>query len=269
MSLSLDHLVILVKDLDQTVTDYTALGFTAQRGGTHADGSTHNALVVFADGSYLELISFLKAAPQHRWYPAIERVGEGLVDFALLPTSVATVVHGAQQRGLAYQGPLPGGRLRPDGERLEWQLGLPPTPDLPFLCGDVTPRALRVPEGAVRTHANGVRGVASVSLAVADLDASLQRYQALLGLEGAQQVRPFSATGLGLRQAVLPLGEARLVLNAPGAHSQAPAALALRKLLAERGEGVLGIALLGDGSTQPARLPLALSHGAPIEIVAA
>ena len=66
MSLQLDHLVILVRDLESAIADYTALGFTVQRGGTHADGATHNALVGFADGSYLELIAFLKPAPAHR-----------------------------------------------------------------------------------------------------------------------------------------------------------------------------------------------------------
>jgi hypothetical protein len=33
---------------------------------------------------------------------------------------------------------------------------------LPFWCGDVTPRSLRVPEGAHRQHANGVQGIALV-----------------------------------------------------------------------------------------------------------
>ncbi len=83
---------------------------------------------------------------------------------------------------LRYDGPQAGGRVRPDGARLEWQTGRPQTSDLPFLCGDITPRHLRVAEGAVREHANGVRGVASLTVAVNDLKASLQRYRALLGI---------------------------------------------------------------------------------------
>ena len=66
MSLTLDHVVIRVNDLERVIADYTALGFTVQRGGTHADGVTHNALVGFADGSYLELIAFLQPAPERR-----------------------------------------------------------------------------------------------------------------------------------------------------------------------------------------------------------
>jgi catechol 2,3-dioxygenase-like lactoylglutathione lyase family enzyme len=38
----LDHLVILVRDLDRAVRDYEGLGFTVTPGGKHADGLTRN-----------------------------------------------------------------------------------------------------------------------------------------------------------------------------------------------------------------------------------
>jgi catechol 2,3-dioxygenase-like lactoylglutathione lyase family enzyme len=92
MSLLLDHIVIRVHDLAQTIEDFTALGFTVQQGGTHADGVTHNALIGFADGSYIELIAFLQAAPQRRWWDVGQRHGDGFVDYALLPSSVGAVI---------------------------------------------------------------------------------------------------------------------------------------------------------------------------------
>ena len=55
---AIDHIVILVHDLEAAVRDYTALGFTVVPGGEHADGRSRNALIAFADGSYLELIAF-------------------------------------------------------------------------------------------------------------------------------------------------------------------------------------------------------------------
>ena len=55
----LDHLVILVRDLELAASDYESLGFTVTPGGEHADGLTRNALVPFRDGTYLELVSFL------------------------------------------------------------------------------------------------------------------------------------------------------------------------------------------------------------------
>jgi catechol 2,3-dioxygenase-like lactoylglutathione lyase family enzyme len=264
MSLVLDHVVILVSDLEAAIANYGALGFTVQRGGTHADGATHNALVGFADGSYLELIAFLRPAPGHRWWHHARRGHEGFVDFALLPGSVGEVVQAARGRGLAYQGPFDGGRLRLDGEQLRWQTGTPPTPDLPFLCGDVTPRALRVVEGEVRVHANGVTGVACLSVAVADLAASLGRYAALLGPQALQGVRAQAVPGCGLQLAVLPLGPSALVLVEPGpdASDGAP----LRAQLGGRGEGVIGLSLRGPAAAPRRALPRQRTHGAAFEI---
>jgi hypothetical protein len=263
MSLSLDHLVILVPDLATAITDYTALGFTVVPGGTHADGATHNALVVFADGSYLELIAFLRDAPTHRWGGHAARGHSGFIDFALLPLpDVAAVVAGAVARGLAYQGPSDGGRLRPDGERLVWQIGTPPAPDLPFLCGDVTPRALRVPEGDLRRHANGVTGVAAVTVAVGDIAIACTQYAALLGQPG--ELLPL--TGLGLAQARFTLGGAALLLVGPAAGAHGPAAQALHAALGGRHAGVIGLALRGPAA---AMLSQTRSHGAAMEIVAA
>jgi catechol 2,3-dioxygenase-like lactoylglutathione lyase family enzyme len=266
MALTLDHLVILVHDLEQTIADYAALGFTVQRGGTHADGATHNALIGFADGSYLELIAFLKPSPTHRWAQAHESGIEGFVDFALLPSSVGAVVEAARGHGLVYAGPLDGGRVRPDGERLAWHIGSPPSPDLPFLCGDITPRALRVREGDVRVHANGTQGVASITLLVADLDASLARYRALLGPDAISHTHSLALPGLGARIATLTLGTTTLALVSPGPPDDPDTAPALRQALTQRGDGLLGIALRTAAPLDARSLPLPLTHGARIQL---
>src|SRR5215210_8497029 len=59
MLTGLDHLVILVEELEEAVAGYEELGFWVTFGGEHADGLTHNALVPFADGTYLELVAFV------------------------------------------------------------------------------------------------------------------------------------------------------------------------------------------------------------------
>ena len=269
MALLPDHLVIRVHDLKQTIADFTELGFTVQRGGTHADGSTHNALIGFADGSYIELIAFLKDAREHRWWDEQRRVGEGFVDFALLPESVTQTVEAAYARGLYYEGPIPGGRIRPDGTRLEWQIGRPATRDLPFLCGDLTPRFLRVAEGDVRKHRNGATGLAAVNVAVSDLDKSIARYRQLLG---DVPVHPAALTGQGVRLATLPIGRTTMTLLSPAGASdpQAPGTSALadelRTQLANRGEGVFGASLFVDDAAQARALSLELSHGARLEL---
>jgi catechol 2,3-dioxygenase-like lactoylglutathione lyase family enzyme len=187
-----------------------------------------------------------------------------------VPSSVGAVIDAAQGRGLRYDGPQAGGRVRPDGARLEWQTGRPQTSDLPFLCGDITPRDLRVAEGAVREHANGVRGVASLTVAVEDLKASVQRYRALLGF-GATEGRPVALPGLGAVSATVSIGDASVVLLSPAhvdATSVTAEGAALRRQLATRGEGVLGVALRADGHAESRVLDRDRTHGAWFEIVA-
>ncbi|NPT53097.1 VOC family protein [Paraburkholderia elongata] len=270
MGLLLDHIVIRVHDLTQTIEDFTALGFTVQQGGIHADGVTHNALIGFADGSYIELIAFLQAAPQRRWWDVGQRHGDGFVDYALLPSSVGAVIDAAHGRGLKYDGPQAGGRVRPDGARLEWQTGRPQTSDLPFLCGDITPRDLCVAEGAVREHANGVRGVASLTVAVEDLTASVQRYRALLGVS-ERETRAVALPGLGAVSAMVSIGDASVVLLSPvhaDAASVTTEGAALRQQLATRGDAVFDVVLRADGHAESRVLDRDRTHDAWFEIAA-
>lgn len=201
----LDHLVILVRDLLTAVDGYRRLGFTVTPGGRHADGATHNALIVFDDDTYLELVAFTnrwtltrlrllrRLGLLNRFVPTEPSFGcrlrrrgaehEGLVDFALIPEDAARQIAEARVRGLTIDGPLPGGRVRPDGQQVAWQFGFPHDQRLPFLCADTTPRELRVPGGRMRTHANGALGVASVAWCVDDVAETARRYAALVGAE--------------------------------------------------------------------------------------
>ena len=179
--MSLDHLVIAVHDLEQAMQSHRERGYRVLVGGKHPGRLSHNALVVFEDGSYFELIAWSADAPAEAWWHLLQQQGEGLIDFALLPHSTAEVVHQAQARGLEIHGPIEGGRLRPDGQQLHWTTARQVTRDLPFLCGDVTPRPWRVPEGECRRHPNAVRGVSKVIVSVRDLTTSVGRYQQLLG----------------------------------------------------------------------------------------
>lgn len=239
MRFRLDHVVIAVHDLARAMEDYRALGFTVQMGGRHPGRTSHNALVVFEDGAYLELIAWRESGPAERWYNVLTAHGEGFMDFALIPEDVPRAIAEARTRGLALNGPIDGSRVRPDGRELQWQTGRQTTFDLPFLCGDVTHRELRVPEGEVRRHANGASGIASVTVAVHDLDASLARYAALLGT---------SPKGPSLM-----LAGTSLVLSA-----QSPS----------RGEGPCALSIR---SSQPkmGSLDQTLTHGAAIDLIPA
>ena len=264
----LDHVVIAVADLAVAIADYGAMGFTVLPGGRHPGRTSENALVVFDDGAYLELIAWPQPGPAERWYNVLAKHGEGFMDFALIPSDVPRAIDEAKARGLALNGPIEGGRVRPDGARLEWRTGRQTTFDLPFLCGDVTPRELRVPEGDVRRHANGAQGIATVTSAVFDIDASVRRYRALLG-EGARVADPVVLPALGVRVAIIELGtSAAIVLASPSgvpAMQAPPFANELAQRLERRGEGPCALAIRTAGGTRRF-LDLALSHGAPIEI---
>jgi catechol 2,3-dioxygenase-like lactoylglutathione lyase family enzyme len=255
----IDHVVILVNDLAAAIADYTALGFTVTPGGEHTGGATHNALVIFADDSYLELIAFKRPAPEHHWYRQAA-IGEGIIDFALLPTLIEADLAAARERGLAIEGPIDGGRLRPDGQQVAWQTGRASTPDLPFLCGDVTPRALRVPDGAVRTHTNGVSGIAGLTVVVADLGASVSRYRALLGV--AEREASPAAEIEPARQVTFALGATALTLAAPEPGATTP----LAERLSVVGEGPFSLTL--RGAQHSGALDRTLAHRARIALVA-
>jgi len=265
VAFALDHVVIAVSDLEAAVADYRALGFTVVAGGSHPGRTSHNALVVFEDGSYLELIAWKSPNPAERWCVEHEKHGEGLMDFALLPEDTAAAIAAAKGRGLALNGPIEGGRKRPDGVEIQWQTGRQLTFDLPFLCGDVTPRALRVPGGEVRRHENGVTGIATVSVAVRDLDESMARYRAFVGGEGAVEAS-CTVAAAGLRTAVVRLGGADILLASPdGESGDAALAKRVRERLATRGEGPVSMTLrLSPGATSIAFEP-GRTHRVPMD----
>ncbi|MDR6213370.1 VOC family protein [Paracidovorax wautersii] len=252
MTRPLDHVVIAVHDLDRTVQDYRALGFTVYPGGQHPGRTSHNALVVLADGAYLELIAWRGPAPQERWWRTLQAAGEGLVDFALQTPDAAADLAAAHARGLAsLHGPVDGGRVRPDGERLQWRTARHDTPDVPFLCGDLTPRRLRVPDdAAVQRHANGATGVERLALVVHDIDATLGRWRALLGEEGAVPSAATDDALAGLRTATVALDGFTVDLATPAEQPTPaqPVAGMLRERLSHRGEGLCALVLRGISS---------------------
>ncbi len=111
MPVQIDHIVIAGSDLAALRAQSEARGLPSIEGGVHVGGQTHNALIGFPNGTYLELIAPTpgNTAPDHAWS-----------EF-----------------------------MRTDGVRLEWRtakLGDAPLGSvLPFLIQDLTPRELRVP----------------------------------------------------------------------------------------------------------------------------
>ena len=170
----LDHVVEVYRDLDAELArpDSVWRGFNVIPGGVHADGVTHNALVVGSNGTYIELVGFRDRdrGKEHRWWKYA--TGDP-ADFALLSDDLDADV--AALGELVTRAPQAGGRVRPDGVRIEWRTALLVAP-LPFLIQDVTPRELRVPAGDAVRHPNGFVGVIGVIVTTPDATTAQARF---------------------------------------------------------------------------------------------
>lgn len=199
MILGIDHLVIVVKDLAQAAKDYEQLGFTVVSGGQHPVGS-HNVLISFQDGSYLELIAFYREAVDHRWWNPLSK-GERLVDFCFQTDDLRGDTKKLKDAGVAINDPVPWSRKRPDGYELKWLLSLATGNHrgvAPFLIEDVTPRTERIPQEF--QHRNNVTGLAEITIAAGKLGQIEKWYATLLGTEGERiSSSALGATGLRFR----------------------------------------------------------------------
>lgn len=182
----LDHAIIAVNDLEAAIADYTELGFTVIRGGEHASGTTHNALINLQDGSYIELLAATGKPPKPDVnaadFTSMLANGEGLVGYALLSDDLVADITAMRERGVAINDPAPGKRLRPDGVALRWQSAMLPDSISPFFIQDETPRNLRVSDDPkVTTHENEVTGISLVTIIVPDVEIQAKSFADLLG----------------------------------------------------------------------------------------
>ncbi|KAI0355109.1 hypothetical protein OH77DRAFT_1455164 [Trametes cingulata] len=195
----LDHIVHLTPPgtLEESVKEFRALGFTVVPGGTHADGLTANALIVFTDRTYLELLHFTRAPSPSSTHPWAQK-HPGWIDYAFLGNagtpSIADTINARADRdgveGARYAKEARGGRKRADGRVLEWLISASEGDGvrgrLPFFCGDLTPRAWRVPlePRSNAEHRNTATGLTHVKLLAPpdSLTTYAQQLTAVLGV---------------------------------------------------------------------------------------
>jgi hypothetical protein len=201
MSPRFDHIVILVPSLKIACKQFSELGFKVTLGGSH--GVTHNAMIIFADKTYIELISyknpvarllisivgfvsklrrstessadvkqrffqwFSKEFGPVDWCLRVDDVDQNLA--ALADTAVGVF------RSQAFK------RIRPDGVEVRWRLGGFDDFDLPFLLCDETPYPLRVPFDASSKHANGATAIQCLKLKPRNHSQATRHLSSLLG----------------------------------------------------------------------------------------
>lgn len=190
--------------------------------------SSRNKLIIFADGTYLELFNWLDRPPEEdaRDEPmkAWAKKEPGLIALALSSMPPETIESHFSARvarlkaeggdgglDIAYTAPAAGGRMRKDGVEVKWKVSRPEfsrsinTPDesvfpngrmdAPFFCYDVTSRNVRVPfeDKEKTTHPCGAVRIAAVEILVpnAQMDAYVKLYSNILG----SSLEPFRGQG--------------------------------------------------------------------------
>jgi hypothetical protein len=172
--MDVDHVAFGWDDLDPVRAALDDVGLPVDDGGTHADGTTHMALTGFPDGSYLEYVAPTEGTPpaDAGFWPGALGARAGPAAWAVRTDDVVREARRAIDAGFAIEGPLHGGRDRPDGRRVEWDQVFERVDHesrwlVPFPITDRTPRRWRVAETEGVTALSGVE---TVVLGVADLD---------------------------------------------------------------------------------------------------
>ena len=135
----LDHILLGCNDLERGIAFVEErTGVRAAFGGVHPGRGTQNALVSLGERRYLEIIAPDPAQAESKNAMAVElrKLTEPrLVGWAAHPGDLQSFAAKLREAGVAFEGPTPGSRKRPDGKVLHWStLGLKDDRDglLPF-----------------------------------------------------------------------------------------------------------------------------------------
>lgn len=221
-TLAFDHVVIFVPDLKEATSQFNNLGFTVTPGGEHSH--THNALIIFGDQTYLELLA-LKPGLKSRLLRLAARAGlidlianskrdmawrllpwitqpYGIVDWCLRSDSIQPVLARVSASGLPVIDGEAFQRSGPNGVTVRWRLGCVQNPDLPFLLEDDTDIALRVPLGEHTQHANGALSIRKLTIAVSEPAQTAANFGRMLASSTDSQAANSTAVTLGCTEIV-------------------------------------------------------------------
>jgi Glyoxalase-like domain len=121
----LDHILLGCNDLRRGI-DFVEqhTGVRAVFGGAHPGRGTRNALLSLGERRYLEIIApdpdqpdVKDALPLH-----LRKLSDPqIVGWAAHPGDLSSLAEKLRNAGVAFEGPSPGSRKRPDGRVLQWQ----------------------------------------------------------------------------------------------------------------------------------------------------
>jgi hypothetical protein len=119
----LDHILLGCTDLTTGINFVEKhTGVRAAFGGVHPGRGTRNALLSLGEKHYLEIIALdplQSDAPDH--YGLAPLIVPRLVGWAAHPGDLDPFATRLRDRDIAFDGPNPGSRKRPDGRLLQWK----------------------------------------------------------------------------------------------------------------------------------------------------
>jgi catechol 2,3-dioxygenase-like lactoylglutathione lyase family enzyme len=212
MEARLDHVMIVVRDLQQAAEAYRVLGFRVIEGGRHTGMGTCNQIVRFGL-DYLELLAVYSEDEASRFQSRRRimdflRRREGAFTYALAVKGMPPDAPAGEDRE----------RKRPDGTVLRWRTGyqnlMGERPLRPFLIeweeSDEELLARYQREGEANGHPNGAMAWTGITVGVPDVAAARAAYREMLGVDQPKGVTFVPGDGI-VRLAIRTAGEPRLI----------------------------------------------------------
>jgi len=176
----IDHLVVLVRDLDKAQHAYARMGFTLTPRGLHTLGSQNHCLMFGSD--YVELLAVPRAHPAMQYFTDFLAKGEGLGAIALATDDAGGLHASLAADGIAADAPLDFSRpVEGLGDARFRIVQLPPdrSPGCRmFACQHFTRDMVWRTE--YQRHANGATQIAAVAVVAEDPEAAAASYGKLL-----------------------------------------------------------------------------------------
>jgi hypothetical protein len=160
----LDHLLLGAPDLDtgiEWLREKTHV--RAMEGGNHPGAGTRNALLSMGNRQYIEIISI--DAKQTTTSHTAELIrglrAPRLITWAAATTNILSLLHLAQEADFAFEGPINGSRVKPDGAVLRWK-----TLRVLTDCGDAIPFFIEWDAGTQHPSADSPSGCRLVAFII-------------------------------------------------------------------------------------------------------
>jgi catechol 2,3-dioxygenase-like lactoylglutathione lyase family enzyme len=251
-----DHVVVLVRDLDKARDAYARMGFSLTSRGFHSLGSQNHCVMFGTD--YIELLAVPKPHPALRYFTEFLSRGEGLGAIALATDDAQRLHRDWVAEGIAADAPLDFSRPVEglgDARFRIVQVAPESSPGCRmFACQHFTREVVWRPEHM--HHANGATQIAAIAVVAENPEAAAGSYGRLLGARPQRIAEGLLVQAAGAPIAVASRSKLGHRLHGVGLPLRArPLVAALFVRVADRAETAK--VLRGNGLT-----PVALADGA-------